>query len=110
MARRIPLAPIAGLPGVEAHPASGTPVPVKLRMFLEIWEPGDPPMKRTLGDLKRGFKWDAAAGTIRISHGDAGEFTIGPELIGGLPDTTPMRVNVMFGPGVGPDTQPPSTP
>lgn len=106
VSRIVPLAPVTGLLGFGPHPTSGETVPVRLKMFLEIWEPGDPPIKRTLADLKRNFAWDQSTGALRIKHGNTEAFTIGPEILAGLPDTTPMRVGVVFGPGLRPETIP----
>lgn len=107
MPRRVPFHPIEGLPGVTTHPDTGQLVPVRTRKFLEIWEPGDPVFKRTLGDLKRGFQWDQTTGTLRIPYSATEAFTIGPDVLAGLPDTAHVRVNSMTGPGVLPDTPAP---
>lgn len=108
MPRRVPLSPIGGLPGVAPDPKTGDLRAVLVKKFLEIREPGDPPFKRTLGDLKRNFQWDERTGTLRIPYSATVVFTIGPDALGGLPDTAHVRINSMFGPGVRPDTPAPN--
>jgi len=109
MSRRIPLAPIEGVQGAALHPATGEPIPVRFKLFLEIWEPGDPPMSRTLADLKRNFEWDEATRTLTVRQSDTEIFTLGPDVLSALPDSTKMRISMMYGPGVGATSQPPRT-
>jgi len=103
MPKTIPLLPVTGLVSVTSPPTPGSaPVQVRVKMFVEILEPGDPPFKRprTLGDLKRIYRWDAGTSTLRIPHTDRDFFVLGPDVLDGLADSTPMRLQVMYGPGV----------
>lgn len=112
MSKRLPLAPVTGHSGAAAPFLGAQPVAVTFRMFVEIWEPGDPPFRtpRTLGDLKRKYKWDPAASTLTVPHTATEAFTLGADVLAGLPDSTPMRLQMMYGPGVGPTTVPPKQP
>ncbi len=104
MPKRIPLLPVTGLPGFASPFPGGPEVPVRFKMFVEILEPGDPPFERprTLGDLKRGYRWDSLTSTLRVPHTDRDTFILGPDVLVGLPDSTPMRLQIMYGPGVEP--------
>lgn len=108
MPRRVPLSPITGLRGVAPDPKTGELRAVLVKHFLEIWEPGDAPFKRTLGDLKRNFQWDEATGILRIPFSATEAFTVGPDVLRGLPDTAHVRINSMYGPGVRPETPAPN--
>lgn len=98
MSKRFTLAPITGLKGEASPRPDLPPVPVMFKMFVELWEPGDPPFRRpdTLAEIKRRY-WHPATSTLRIPSGD-GEFTLGPDVLAGLPETTIMRLQIMFEP------------
>ncbi len=107
MSRRIPLVPREGIKGAALHPTMGEPVAVTFKLFLELWEPGDPPMTRTLADLKRNFEWNEASGTLTVRQSDNEVFTLGPDVLSALPDSTKMRISMMYGPAVGAASEPP---
>jgi hypothetical protein len=70
----------------------GEQIPGLVRYFVEIYEPGEalPAKVETLAKVKA--RWlDPLTGALRIPFGRT-VFTIGPDLVQGLPDNTPVQV------------------
>jgi hypothetical protein len=91
--RKFTATPQRGVEGTIEE--DGRQVPVMITLEGEIYEPGEtlPPRVRTLGDWKRGRYWDALTSSLVIRVGD-GVMTIGPDVLAGLPDSTPVRIGI----------------
>ena len=64
----------------------------------EILEPDDPPVSnaKTLAEYKASF-WDPNTQALRFPHGN-GAFTIGPDVLRGVPDTAVIVLRWRFVP------------
>jgi hypothetical protein len=90
--------PMAGYLGSFTPRATGVPQPTIMYLTGVILEPGDPPVTgaKSLAEHKREH-WDASISSLRIDVGP-NVFTIGPDVLNGIPDQTQVALTYTFVP------------
>jgi hypothetical protein len=93
MPRRVEMEPRAGLRGFIED--DGRQVDGIYTMFVDIYAPDERPTTsvQTLASLKAKETWDPSRTALSWRLG-IGTFTLGPEVLRGLPDSTLIRVRV----------------